>query len=71
MHSPTHKTNKQYRSAVFYVDDEQKAVAEEVVAGLRASSSHVEIYADVEPATRFYLAEEYHQDFLSKRVGDL
>lgn len=68
MHSPNCQTKTQYRSAVFYVDDEQKAVAEAVVADLRASSSQFEVYADVEPATRFYKAEEYHQDFLSKRV---
>ena len=69
MHSPTRQTKTQYRSAVFYVDDEQKAVAKEMVAGLRASSGIFAVYADVEPATRFYRAEEYHQDFLSRRVG--
>jgi peptide methionine sulfoxide reductase MsrA len=66
MHNPTRQTKTQYRSAVFYVNDEQKAVAEEVVAGMRASAGHFELFCDVEPATRFYRAEEYHQDFMSK-----
>ena len=63
MHFP-HRTKTQYRSAIFYLDDEQKETAEEIVAGMKASSG--ESYSDVEPATRFYRAEEYHQDFMSK-----
>jgi peptide methionine sulfoxide reductase MsrA len=49
------------------MDDEQKAVAEEMVAGMRAFAGRFEVFSDVEPATRFYRAEEYHQDFMSKQ----
>jgi len=68
MHSPTRKTSTQYRSAVFYLDEDQKESAEEIVAGMRAAAGG-NIQCDVEKATRFYRAEEYHQDFLSQRGG--
>ncbi len=69
MHSlPTRKTSTQYRSAVFYLDEDQKESAKEVVAGIKAVRGD-KIHCDVEKATRFYRAEEYHQDFLSKRGG--
>lgn len=54
----------QYRSAVFYHDDEQRRVAEEVVHELEAE--HVfddPIVTEVVPLTAFYPAEEYHREY--------
>jgi peptide methionine sulfoxide reductase MsrA len=42
-------------------------VAKEIVAGIKAAAGSTKVYCDVEKATRFYRAEEYHQDFLNKR----
>jgi peptide-methionine (S)-S-oxide reductase len=55
----------QYRSAVFYSDDEQKRIAEAYIAQL--DKSHVfskPIVTRVEPLKIFYPAESYHQDYL-------
>lgn len=68
MHNPAYNAKGQYRSAVWYVDEEQKEVAEEVVKGWK-SSAREPLYTSVEPALEFYRAEEYHQFFLRKRGG--
>ena len=54
----------QYRSAIFYHDDEQRRVAEEVVRELEAE--HVfddPIVTEIVPLTAFYPAEEYHREY--------
>lgn len=69
MHQPSyHRGKRQYRSAVWFVNEEQEEVAEQVVKDWRASSRSP-LYTDVEPATEFYRGEEYHQYFLSKAAG--
>jgi len=53
-----------YRSAIFYMNDEQRRDAEAVIA--RLTEAHVyprPIVTEVVPFTGFYRAEEYHQDF--------
>ncbi|HZS89116.1 MAG TPA: peptide-methionine (S)-S-oxide reductase MsrA [Chloroflexota bacterium] len=58
----------QYRSAIFYHDPEQEAAA-------RASKERLErsgkfrrpIVTEIVPATTFYQAEDYHQQYLEKR----
>jgi len=68
MHNPNRKgTKRQYRSAVWYLDDEQREAADEVVAGMKAARNSGELFTSVEPATKFYRAEEYHQDFVAKQ----
>ena len=57
----------QYRSAVFYGNEEEKGIAEEVITefeGLRVFSKP--IVTELIPLTEFYLAEEYHQDYHKK-----
>ena len=54
----------QYRSAVFYLDEEQKAVAERLVNALTAKGW--EVVTQILPAGTFYPAEDYHQKFLLK-----
>ena len=54
----------QYRSAIFYHDDEQRRTAEEVVRELEAEHVFDEpIVTKIEPLTVFYPAEEYHREY--------
>jgi peptide-methionine (S)-S-oxide reductase len=58
----------QYRSAIFYHDAEQETEARESIATLE--KSHIfnrPIVTELKPAGPFYRAEEYHQQYLSKR----
>jgi len=66
MDNPYTRGKVQYRSAVFCMNDEQQEVAKEVVEGIQANARGRAIYIDVEPVTRFYRAEEYHQNFHAK-----
>jgi peptide-methionine (S)-S-oxide reductase len=57
----------QYRSAIFYSDDEQRQIAEQSKDGLKQSQRFTEpIVTAVVPATEFYPAEDYHQDYYQK-----
>jgi len=54
----------QYRSSVFYHNEEQKKAAEAYIQKLDASGEYKRpIVTLLEPATKFYPAEEYHQDY--------
>jgi peptide-methionine (S)-S-oxide reductase len=56
---------KQYRSAIFYVNEEQKKIAEAYIAQL--NDAHVfkgKIATVVSALPEFYPAEDYHQDFV-------
>jgi peptide-methionine (S)-S-oxide reductase len=56
----------QYRSVVFYHDDEQERIAKEVIADLEAQNVFGEpIVTEVTAAEPFYEAEEYHQDYFA------
>ncbi len=57
----------QYRSGVFYLDDEQKQVAEELIALLREKG--IDVATEVTPAGTFWVAEDYHQDYYGKTGG--
>jgi peptide-methionine (S)-S-oxide reductase len=57
----------QYRSSIFVHDDEQKRAAQDVIAALdRARVFPGPIVTQIEPATVFYPAEDYHQDYFAK-----
>jgi peptide-methionine (S)-S-oxide reductase len=57
----------QYRSAIFYANDEQKRVAEAYIAQLnQAKVFRKAIVTQVVASTGFYPAEAYHQDFLRR-----
>lgn len=72
IHNPT-TLNRQgndigtsYRSAIFYLDDEQKRAAEEVIAELTAAQLWPNpIVTEVAPFDAFYLAEDYHQEYFA------
>ncbi len=56
----------QYRSAIFYTNDEQKRLAEASKEELIRSGKFDKIYTDILPAKTFYRAEEYHQEYSKK-----
>jgi len=58
---------KQYQTAIFYHDEEQKRLAEESKERLEKMKKFIgPIVTDVLPAPKFYPAEDYHQDFYEK-----
>lgn len=76
LHDPT-TLNRQgndigtsYRSAIFYLDEEQKAVAEKTKAEIEKSGKWKKpIVTEIIQAGPFYSAEDYHQDYLRKNPG--
>jgi peptide methionine sulfoxide reductase msrA/msrB len=54
----------QYRSAIFYVDDEQRRIAQELI-GILVKKGY-DVVTDVSPAGTFWEAEDYHQDYYEK-----
>lgn len=76
MHDPTtlnrqhNDIGTQYRSAIFYMSDEQKAVAEQVKARFDKSGRFKKpIVTEITKASQFYPAEDYHQKYLIKNPG--
>lgn len=58
----------QYRSAIFYVSDEQRTQAEKAIIELNQTQRFSgPIQTRLEPAQRFYRAEEYHQHYIAKK----
>lgn len=58
----------QYRTVVFYHNDEQKRLAEDSKRELEASGKFRKpIATAIEPASSFWIAEDYHQQYLEKR----
>lgn len=58
---------RQYRTAIFYHDPNQKRAAEQAKAALdRAKPFKEKIVTEIIAATEFYPAEEYHQDYYQK-----
>ena len=76
LHDPT-QVNRQgpdigdnYRSAIFYVDDEQKRAAQESKVALEKSGRYDKpIATEITKASRFWLAEDYHQKYFLKHPG--
>ncbi|MCD7992255.1 MAG: peptide-methionine (S)-S-oxide reductase MsrA [Clostridia bacterium] len=58
----------QYRSGIYYTDEADKAIAEAVVARQREKYT-APIATEILPLDNFYLAEDYHQDYLDKNLG--
>jgi peptide methionine sulfoxide reductase msrA/msrB len=69
MHDPTQMNRQgpdvgdQYRSAIFYLSDEQKLNAEIMIAKLKKDKA---IVTSLEPASKFWPAEDYHQKYTEK-----
>lgn len=73
IHDPTQVNRQgpdigdQYRSAVFYLNMEQKSTAEKLVGILRTKG--YDVATVIVPATKFWKAEEYHQQYYAKENG--
>ncbi len=60
----------QYRSAIFYYNDQQKQIAEQSIEELESKKVFSNpIVTEVTKATQFYKAEDYHQLYISKKGG--
>jgi peptide-methionine (S)-S-oxide reductase len=73
IHNPTmlnrqsNDIGTQYRSAIFYIGDEQRRIAEDVIKSVQASGDWgAKVVTEVTPLKDFYRAEEYHQKYLAK-----
>lgn len=54
----------QYRSVIFYKNEEQKKAANDIINALKKTNVYNDpIVTSVEPFTKFYKAEEYHQNY--------
>ena len=75
-HDPTQKDRqgndmgRQYRSAIFYSDEEQKSVAEAYIRQLNEARVFASpIATTLEPLDKFYVGEDYHQDYAARNPG--
>lgn len=73
IHDPTTKNRQgndigmSYRSAIYYVDDEQKRIAEDAIADVNASGLWPgKVVTELEPVGDFWEAEPEHQDYLER-----
>ena len=76
-HDPTQRdrqgndVGRQYRSAIFYADADQRRVAEAYIAQLDATKVFdTKIVTEVTPLERFYPAETYHQDYAARNPAN-
>jgi peptide-methionine (S)-S-oxide reductase len=75
-HDPTeldrqgNDTGRQYRSAVFFADEEQRHIANAYMRQLDAAGVFSSpIVTTLEPLRTFFVAEEYHQDYAARNPG--
>jgi peptide-methionine (S)-S-oxide reductase len=70
VHDPTtlnrqgHDTGSQYRSAIFYHDEGQKTIAQQVIKEI--NDAHIwdgPVITELKPFTKFHSAEEYHRNY--------
>jgi len=73
IHDPTQRNRQgpdigyQYRSAIFYANQQQKQIAERLIEQLKKKG--LKVVTSVEPAKEFWPAEDYHQDYYNKTGG--
>lgn len=71
IHDPTtmnrqgNDVGTQYRSAIFYTSEDQRGDADEAIREA-AADWHDPIVTELKPATEFYVAEDYHQDYFNQ-----
>ena len=76
MHNPTtvnqqgNDKGTQYRSVIFFHNEEQKKVATDLIKKITdAKKWDKPVVTQLVPVTKFYPAEDYHQDYLKKNPG--
>ena len=73
LHDPTQvnrqgpDVGEQYRSAVFYINDEQKQIAEKLINLLKDKG--YKVATEVSKASTFWKAEDYHQEYYDNKGG--
>lgn len=74
LHDPTQvdrqgpDVGENYRSAIFYHSPEQKEAAENIIAEVNESGKYKDpVATKVEPASTFWPAEDYHQQYIAKQ----
>jgi peptide-methionine (S)-S-oxide reductase len=55
-----------YRTGIYYLDDEQKKLADETKKAVQAKFAPRTVYTEIVKADTFYKAEDYHQDYYKK-----
>jgi len=77
IHDPTTKNRQgpdvgsQYRSAIYYHDEEQRDLARTYMDALEEEGGYGDpIVTELESLDRFWVAEEYHQDYFAKNPSD-
>jgi methionine-R-sulfoxide reductase/methionine-S-sulfoxide reductase len=71
IHDPTQLNRQgpdmgeQYRSEIFYMNEEQKAIAEKLIAQLKGKG--YDVVTQLTPATHFWPAEDYHQNYYQRK----
>ena len=72
MHDPTQLNRQgpdvgdQYRSAIFYQNDEQKQQAQKIIEALNKTKFGGKIVTSLEPVGKWWPAEDYHQKYTQK-----
>ncbi|WP_340098812.1 peptide-methionine (S)-S-oxide reductase MsrA [Salinibaculum salinum] len=72
IHDPTTEDRQgpdvgsQYRSGVYYHDDEQRQIVEDYIDHLEETGEYSGIVTEVAPLETFYVAEDKHQDYFEK-----
>ena len=73
IHDPTTRNRQgndvgtQYRSVIFYLDEAQQRIAEEVIAELSAQGLwDAPVVTEVTPYSNYFPAEDYHQEYFSR-----
>jgi len=73
IHNPTtlnqqgNDRGSSYRSAIFFGNEEEKKIAEDMIRLVNESKRWEDpVVTTLEPLTRFWIAEDYHQDYLQK-----
>lgn len=76
LHDPTSKNQQgndigtQYRSAIFYESEDQKVIAEKILARVQKTGVWKKpLVTEISKASTFWIAEEYHQKYLVKNPG--
>jgi peptide-methionine (S)-S-oxide reductase len=77
VHDPTTRNRQgpdvgsQYRSAIYYHDEDQQEIAEAFIEELEASDAYDDpVVTEVAPLEAFYEAEKHHQDFYEKNPNN-
>ncbi len=70
LHDPTAEYESRFRSIIFYLDEAQRELAEASKEATQANYDEP-IATEILPASKFYQAESYNQDYLARMRGEI